>query len=140
MMPETKDAGARRGAGAHRIALARAIGSRGVPRALGVLGVLGVLLAAGCEGASPAHAATKPQTHRVQIQGFAFQPADLVVAAGDTVVWTNLDFVPHTATDDGGRWSSGSIGPNESWRQVVRAASAYHCALHPNMRGRLSIR
>jgi plastocyanin len=131
MTRDTVDAGARRTAGARPAPLARGAA---------LIGLLGGLLALGCGGGSPAAAAARAVTHRIQIQGFVFEPADVAAAPGDTVVWTNLDFVPHTVTEDGGRWDSGSIGPNESWRLVVRAADTYHCTFHPNMQGRLSIR
>ena len=32
-----------------------------------------------------------PATHTVVMEGTGFQPADLKVAAGDTVVWVNKD-------------------------------------------------
>ena len=37
-------------------------------------------------------------THTVTIRNFAFEPATLTVAAGDTVTFTNADGAPHTAT------------------------------------------
>ena len=55
----------------------------------------GVTLVAGIAGCSR----STPETHEVPIRGFAFEPATLVVVQGDTVVWSNHDIVPHTATD-----------------------------------------
>ena len=49
-------------------------------------------------GSRAAHAAT----HQVTIEGFAFVPATLEVAVGDTVVFTNKDGAPHTATAESG--------------------------------------
>ncbi len=129
MLTGSVDEGARRRTGAHPAPRARA-GS--------LIGLIGGLLTVACGGGpspAPAAMAARPTTHQVEIQGFAFQPAEVAAAPGDTVVWSNRDFVPHTATDDAGRWDSGRLGPNESWRLVVSEAGAYHCTLHPNMRG-----
>ena len=47
-------------------------------------------------GAAAVHAAGK--THTVRIEGMKFVPERVEVAAGDTIVWTNKDIVPHTVT------------------------------------------
>ena len=64
------------------------------------------------------------------------------MAAGDTVVWTNSDFVPHTATARGGAWDSKSVGANGTWTLVARTAGrhAYYCVFHPNMQGVIEVR
>lgn len=75
------------------------------------------------------------QRHDVAMTGFAFVPDTLRVAVGDTIVWTNHDVVPHTATDVQGQWDSGSLAAGASWRLVVESAatSSYLCILHPTM-------
>jgi plastocyanin len=40
--------------------------------------------------------------HAVSISGMKFNPANLEVAAGDTVTFTNQDSAPHTATANDG--------------------------------------
>ena len=97
---------------------------------------LAALALAGCGGEPAA-----PRAHAVEIRDFAFVPADLEVAPGDTVVWTNRDVVPHTATAADGAWDSGEIAANASWRLVVPdggAAAEYRCAYHPTMTGALA--
>ena len=93
-------------------------------------------LAAGC-GAGPA----RPATHHADIRAFRFQPDTVTAAPGDTVVWTNHDVVPHTATLRGA-WDTGGIAANESGRVVAGAAGtyAYVCAYHPNMQAVLVVR
>jgi plastocyanin len=81
-----------------------------------------------------------PTLHHVEIRDFAFAPAHLEVAIGDTVVWTNRDFVPHTATVDDGTWDSGILAADQSWKLVVRQGGAYHCALHGAMKATLVLR
>jgi plastocyanin len=36
--------------------------------------------------------------HQVSIEGMKFVPETVEVAPGDTVTWTNKDFVPHTVS------------------------------------------
>ncbi|HEV3050123.1 MAG TPA: cupredoxin family copper-binding protein [Longimicrobium sp.] len=93
-------------------------------------------LAAACgRGDAPA------RTHAVAIRGFAYAPDTVVAAPGDTVVWTNGDVVPHTATV-AGRWDTGEIRGSASGRIVAGEAGtyAYVCAFHPTMRGTLVVR
>jgi plastocyanin len=83
-----------------------------------------------------------PRSHTVEIRGFAYLPATLQVAVGDTVVWINRDAVPHTATRDGRRWDSGSIEAEQAWRLIAASPGSqpYYCAFHPVMRGELVVR
>ena len=89
-----------------------------------------------------ASAASKPRTHTIALRGMKNVPATLVVKVGDTVVWKNDDVVPHTATDRGKSFDSGSIEPGGSWSYVAdrKGTFSYYCAYHPNTRGRLVVR
>lgn len=73
----------------------------------------------------------------VIIADYAFAPARLVIHPGDTVVWTNRDSVPHTASALNRRFDSGALDPGASYRRRFRAPGriAYRCAIHPEMRG-----
>jgi plastocyanin len=50
--------------------------------------------------------------------------------------------VPHTATQDGQGWDSGSIGAEQAWRLVATSGGSqpYYCTFHPSMRGVLVVR
>lgn len=93
-------------------------------------------------GLAVACARPAPRAHIVEIRGFAYLPAMLEVAAGDTIVWLNRDAVPHTATPDGQAWDSESIDVEQSWRLVAapRGSHPYYCTFHPSMRGELVVR
>lgn len=82
------------------------------------------------------------RSHTVEIRGFAYLPATLQVATGDTVVWVNRDAVPHTATRDGRRWDSGTINAEQKWRLIAASPGSqpYYCTFHPVMRGELVVR
>jgi plastocyanin len=72
-----------------------------------------------------------------------FQPEDLTVHVGDTIVWTNKDVFAHTATA-AGTFDSRQIGANGgAWRYTPAAAAGdvpYICDLHPTMKAMLRIK
>jgi len=79
--------------------------------------------------------------HVVDIRSLKFQPKELVVAPGDTIVWINHDIIPHTATAGDKTWDSQSIGKESQWETVVQPGMAedYFCRFHPNMKARFNI-
>lgn len=76
----------------------------------------------------------------VSIANFAFDPAQITVAAGSTVAWTNNDSVPHTVTAQDGAFDSGILDPGASfsWTFAQPGSFAYLCQLHPQMQGSVS--
>ena len=54
-------------------------------------------------GAAPVQAQAAGKTHTVRIEGMKFVPERIEVAAGDTIVWTNEDFLPHRVTARAGQ-------------------------------------
>ncbi len=86
-------------------------------------------------------AAATPQTYTINIQNFAFSPAQLTIKKGDSVTWTNLDSVAHTATSDTGAFDSGSLGKNASWTRTFNETGTfnYHCAPHTYMTAKIIV-
>jgi plastocyanin len=81
-------------------------------------------------------------TVTVTIDNYTFKPAKLVIHPGDAVVWRNQDSMPHTASAlDGASFDTGAIDPGASSNPVVLKAGeyAYHCAIHPDMRGTVDV-
>lgn len=85
---------------------------------------------------------TKPRSHVVDIAAFQFAPAHITVAVGDTVIWSNHDIVPHSATATNGAWDSGTLEGKARRRVVLRVKGEvdYQCALHPSMKGTIVVR
>jgi plastocyanin len=102
------------------------------PRAL-ARGALALL----CVGLLSGAGSARSRSHVVQITGFAFVPARVTVAVGDTITWVNQDIVPHTATAARGAWDSGMIAAKGRGTAVIRAGGHvdYQCTLHPSMKG-----
>jgi len=76
-----------------------------------------------------------PKTIVVEMKQLAFVPARVQARPGDTIVFKNLDFVPHTATARDSAWDSGTIEANKEWRLVVKDSASYFCFFHPTMTG-----
>ena len=96
-----------------------------------------------CWSMGPATAADGPKaaTVTVAIDGTAFQPATLIVKAGDSVVWVNKDPFPHTATSPAGGFDSKEIGAGKSWQLKTTKAGVfpYTCLFHPTMKATLKV-
>jgi plastocyanin len=100
-------------------------------------------LVAICVAACPAAGACAAgKTHTVRIEGMKFVPERLEVAAGDTVIWTNKDFLPHSVTATDAGVESGDLAPSKSWRFVGRKKGEmrYICRLHPVMKAVLIVK
>jgi len=79
----------------------------------------------------------RPQSIPVDIKQFAYVPARVQAHEGDTLVFTNHDIVPHTATARDKAWDTGTIAPGETGRVVVNGAGEFLCTFHPTMTGRI---
>lgn len=105
-------------------------------------GLLVMLLPLLFAGGVPREGGEALQTrHTVEMRNFAFAPARLEAAVGDTVVWINRDAAPHTATDSAAGWNSGEVAAGARWVMVVSepGRTAYVCEYHPTMRGELVV-
>lgn len=105
-----------------------------------VLLVLGTALAS-CRMAPPAvvPAPAQADRSRVIIHSYKFVPPRLVVSAGTTVTWENLDYVAHTATGYG---TDDPFDSHDIYMQGTYARTfmkpgeyPYLCIPHPGMRG-----
>lgn len=76
-----------------------------------------------------------PGTNEVWIQGMAFDPGIITVAANTTITWTNKDGVAHTVTSNTGIFDSGTINANGTYSHMFATAGTYpyHCTVHPAM-------
>lgn len=107
--------------------------------------------------AAPVAATSASHAETVRISGFRFQPAELVVAEGTTVTWTNDDAILHTVTsgssvkkDDFGNYViapdgriNGTLadkGQTFSFTFTTPGDYAYFCSRHNNMTARVVVR
>lgn len=90
--------------------------------------------------APPAPAAPAPAATAVEIHDYAFGPKDVSVPAGSTVTWTNHDDDTHTVTGTA-PFRSRSFGKDATYSFTFAAAGTYRyvCALHPQMKGSVTV-
>jgi amicyanin len=77
----------------------------------------------------------------VKIDNFAFTPQTITVKAGDTVIWTNHDDIPHTVTSSTGAFRSKALDTDDtfSFTFATPGTYKYFCALHPHMTGSIVV-
>jgi len=83
------------------------------------------------------------QIHNVNINNYAFDPSELNVKIGDTVIWANGDYVDHTITSDSGsEILSSSLATLQTYSHTFNTAGTfdYHCSIHPSMKGKIIVK
>ena len=106
--------------------------------------VVGPAVSASGEAAEPGGGepvAPASSTASVAIADRAFAPQDIVVAAGDTVAWTNADREGHTVSAADGAFDSGILTEGATFSQVFESPGRYEyvCAIHPEMRATVTV-
>jgi plastocyanin len=69
----------------------------------------------------------------VPMANFVFNPTEVVIPVGTTVIWVNQDGAPHTATaDDGTLFKSDLLSKGQSFKHSFDQVGefAYYCELH----------
>ena len=114
-------------------------------------GAVAALLATGCgggggsspsAGAAPSAGSSSGTSSAITINNFKFSPATLKVKNGARIKVSNDDSAPHTVTaDDGHSFDSGTVNSGASTTVQAPAAGtyAYHCTIHPFMKGKLVV-
>jgi plastocyanin len=69
-----------------------------------------------------------------------FQPAQLTVSIGDTVMWINKDIVTHNVTEEkNATWASPPLPFGATWKMAVTQNADYYCSIHITMKGKLIV-
>jgi plastocyanin len=84
--------------------------------------------------------ATASGAKKVSIVNFAFRPGTLKVKRGGRVAFTNTANTTHTATK-GGVFDTKGIAPGttKTVQFNKRGTFAYHCKIHPFMKGKIVV-
>jgi plastocyanin len=84
---------------------------------------------------------TDTGTVAVTIKGFAFNPNAISAKVGEVVGFVNNDTTAHTATLDDDSCSTDNIAAGASMSLTFSAAGTYpfHCKIHPNMTGTITV-
>jgi len=78
----------------------------------------------------------------VTIADFAFDPAEIEVAAGATITWTNEDSATHTVESDDETLMSGDLDNGATYEMTFDEPGTYQyvCGIHPNMEGTVIVK
>ena len=80
-----------------------------------------------------------PAAAAIGIHDYAYDPAAVSIPVGTTVTWTNHDADSHTITGSGLRSKSLGAGGTYSVSFTQAGTFAYACALHPQMKGTITV-
>lgn len=109
-----------------------------------VICVLGILLAALLILTPIARAQDQMQDQNVvtvSIEDFYFEPGQITVQPGTTVMWINEGSHEHTVTSDDGQFDSEALMPGDSYMVTFSGSGTltYHCEIHPSMVGSVTV-
>jgi len=78
----------------------------------------------------------------VKIANFTFDPPQITVETGTTVVWTNDDDIPHTVTSTTQAFKSAALDTDDKFSQTFTAPGEYEyfCSIHPYMTGKVVVK
>ena len=97
------------------------------------------------ESSSPASSSSSSSSSEdgieIEMDDFAFVPAELTVKVGTKVTWTNKDSASHDVQAADGSWASDSLSKDQSFSKVfdVEGTFAYVCTFHPGMQGKIIV-
>ena len=75
---------------------------------------------------------------QIKIENLAFTPAEVSAQVGDTIEWTNVDFVAHTATARDGTFDI-MLPPSGTLVMKTAGTIDYYCRVHPNMTAQIAV-
>ena len=78
---------------------------------------------------------------QVKIDNFTFNPQQITVKAGTTVLWINGDDIPHTVTSKTIAFRSKALDTDDkfSFTFATPGKYDYFCSLHPHMTGTIVV-
>jgi plastocyanin len=100
-----------------------------------------ILAALALIGATQSVSDAQNHIHTVHIRDFAFVPATLSIARGDTVIFINDDDDAHTVTASDKSFDSAGLDTHDRWKHTFTkdGTYTYFCALHPYMKGTIVV-
>jgi plastocyanin len=92
------------------------------------------------QSASAEETARASRASTVTIAHFEFRPATIAIARGSKVRFANNSGIAHTASRRGS-FDTGRIKPSKSASVQFsqRGTFAYHCKIHPSMKGKIVV-
>lgn len=94
-----------------------------------------LLILAPTAGAQDEMQMQEPNVVTVSIQDFFFNPSQITIRPGTTVMWVNEGSHTHTVTSDDGQFDSEALMSGDSFMVTFSGSGtlAYHCEIHPDV-------
>ena len=88
--------------------------------------------------------AGKRNVKTVDMQNIQYVPMEITIEAGNTIQWTNSDNVAHTVTKQDGpgpKFDSKNIDQGQTFERNFpdKGTINYHCTIHPNQMGVITV-
>jgi plastocyanin len=98
----------------------------------------GVIVVGGAETTADGHL---PDDGTLSIIDRSFRPPSFAIATGGTIEWSNDDGEAHTVTSTDSAFDSGILNSGATFSQTFAEPGSYpyFCAIHPEMRGTISV-
>lgn len=111
-------------------------------KVLGIIFIFPILYLFSCNsGSNQVPNENNSHVDTVIIEQMKFNPEELKVNKGDTVIWLNRGMVPHTVkSHEDNKFYSDTLNPEKSWKQVITDSASYFCTIHPSMNGKIIIK
>jgi plastocyanin len=78
---------------------------------------------------------------KVSIHDATFDPQNITIKMGQSVLWTNNDSEDHTVTADDKSFDSQSLAPGKTFSHMFmnQGTFTYHCSIHTKMKGQVTV-
>src|SRR4051794_25804041 len=95
----------------------------------------------GSTGGATCTTSTAAATVKVTMKDIAFAPSSVQAKVGDVIGFTNEDSAPHTATLDDQPCTTDTLATGQSGALTFSAPGTYafHCKIHSNMHGTITV-
>lgn len=110
-----------------------------VPVVAGIAVLITVLVSG--DGGGNATGRSAGTANTVDIKNFSFSPSPITVKAGAAITVVNDDNSTHTFTANKGAFNTGDLDSGQRGSVTVARAGtyAYHCEIHPFMKGTVRV-
>lgn len=91
---------------------------------------------------SPVAPPIRAEEKEVMVENFTFKPKEVVISAGEKVIWIQKDRASHTVTANNGGFNSGRLIKGDEFTHTFSKKGSYDyvCKFHPAMRGKVIVK
>lgn len=104
------------------------------------ISIIGILMTSGCT--TDKQSSIQNNVVHIDIKNSSFDPDNIDITNGQTVIWTNSDGIMHSVKSVTGEFDSGIINPgqNFSYRFNMDGSYQYYCTIHSTtINGKISV-